>query len=86
MALLIHISEGFWILQNNVTEDDLKSQHVKFICKNIYGRPSAMHKTYTMFEQNEYSASQRTTTKDGIRIKHSKVINSILVKKKLSFD
>jgi hypothetical protein len=55
MMLLIHISDGLELQQDNVIEDDLESQNVKFICKNFQSRPSviAMHKTYTMYERNE---------------------------------
>jgi hypothetical protein len=55
MTLLIHISDGLGLQQDNVIKDDLKSQNVKSICKDFYSRPSviAMHKTYTMYEQNE---------------------------------
>ena len=71
-----------------MTENDLMSQNVNFICKNFHSRPSAiaMYKTNTMYEQNEWLVSQRTATTDGITIKHSKAIDSILIKKKWFFD
>jgi hypothetical protein len=55
MTLLIHISDGLGLQQDNVTEDDLKSQNVKLTCNTFHSRPSAiaMHKTFTIYEQNE---------------------------------
>ena len=55
MALLIHISDGLGLRHDNMLEDELKSQNVKYICKNVHSRPLeiAMHKTYTMYEQDE---------------------------------
>jgi hypothetical protein len=59
MTLHIHISDELELQQDNVTEDNLKYQNVKFISKKFHSRPSAisMHKTYTMYEQNDKSAS-----------------------------
>jgi hypothetical protein len=55
MTLPIDTSDGLGLQLDNVTEDDLKSQNVKLICKTFHSRPSAtaIHKTYTMYVQNE---------------------------------